>query len=197
MMSVFQLGGHSPGRQRFLTIALLMATLSAAQFAASPANPQPGPRWQDRPDFWHPGWMRRHMWGRKDIGREVRARMQRHWTFMHGSIPSTYEDARSTVKRTKENVQAGGKLYQANCVSCHGKQGLGDGTDGRSLSPSPALLAYLIQRPIAVDGYLLWTISDGGAAFKTDMPAFKDTLPKDDIWKVIAYMRAGFPAVKK
>jgi mono/diheme cytochrome c family protein len=25
------------------------------------------------------------------------------------------------------------------------------------------------------------------------MPAFKDTLARDDIWKIIAYMRAGFP----
>jgi mono/diheme cytochrome c family protein len=25
------------------------------------------------------------------------------------------------------------------------------------------------------------------------MPAFKDVLNRDDIWRIIAYMRAGFP----
>ena len=196
-MSVFQVEQRSGDWRRLVLLALLIAMLTASHFVTNPARAQPGPQAHDRTDFWHPGWMRRHMWGRKDIGREVRARMQRHWTFMHGSIPSAYEDARSTVEPTRQNVQAGGKLYRANCLSCHGKRGLGDGAAGRSLSPSPALLAYLIQRPIAVDGYLMWTISDGGAAFKTAMPAFKETLSKDDIWKVIAYMRAGFPEFEK
>jgi mono/diheme cytochrome c family protein len=25
------------------------------------------------------------------------------------------------------------------------------------------------------------------------MPAFKDTLAREDIWRIITYMRAGFP----
>ena len=75
----------------------------------------------------------------------------------------------------------------------HGKRGLGDGDAPRSLLPSPALLAFMIQRPIAVDEYLLWSIAEGGKQFETEMPAFKDTLNREDIWKIIAYMRAGFP----
>ena len=51
----------------------------------------------------------------------------------------------------------------------------------------------MIQRPMAVDGYMLWSISDGGAAFGTAMPAFKTVLTKDEIWKILNYMRAGFP----
>ena len=51
-------------------------------------------------------------------------------------------------------------------------------------------------RPIAVDEYLMWSISDGGKEFKTDMPAFKDALSKDEIWKIVAYMRSGFPAAE-
>ena len=45
------------------------------------------------------------------------------------------------------------------------------------------------------DEYLLWAISEGGAPFGTDMPAFKDALSRDEIWQIIAYMRAGFPKV--
>lgn len=71
---------------------------------------------------------------------------------------------------------------------------MGDGEAAKALNPSPALLAYMIQMPMSVDEYMLWTISDGGAAFGTDMPAFKDVLSKDEIWKIVTYMRAGFPA---
>lgn len=62
------------------------------------------------------------------------------------------------------------------------------------MNPSPALLAYMIRMPMAVDEYPLWTISEGGTPFETDMPAFKEDLSADDIWRIIAFMRAGFPA---
>jgi hypothetical protein len=73
-------------------------------------------------------------------------------------------------------------------------EGLGDGDAAKSLLPSPALLAFMIQRPVAVDEYLLWSIAEGGKAFDTEMPAFKDTLSREDTWKIIAYMRSGFGA---
>ena len=115
---------------------------------------------------------------------------------MHEGVPRAYESARSTVANTDAVIAAGGKLYAEHCASCHGTSGLGDGAAGKSLTPSPALLAYLIQRPISVDPYLLWSIAEGGKAFETGMPAFKDVLSREEIWKVIAYMRAGFPPNK-
>ena len=78
-------------------------------------------------------------------------------------------------------------------MRCHGEQGLGDGEAGGDLTPSPALLGHLVQQPIAVDQYLLWSISEGGREFGTAMPAFKDKLTQDEIWQIIAYLRAGFP----
>jgi mono/diheme cytochrome c family protein len=52
----------------------------------------------------------------------------------------------------------------------------------------------MIQRPISVDEYLLWSIAEGGKQFDTEMPAFKNILSHEEIWKIIAYMRAGFPS---
>ena len=66
---------------------------------------------------------------------------------------------------------------------------------GLTLYPSPALLSHLVRLPSRVDEYLLWTIAEGGGAFETDMPAFKDVLETEQIWQIITYMRAGFPAV--
>jgi len=46
-----------------------------------------------------------------------------------------------------------------------------------------------------VDAYLLWAISEGGAAFGSRMPAFADRLSREQIWQIVTWMRAGFPAV--
>ena len=159
--------------------------------------------WSSR-DMWMPGGMYRRMWRRMWRRRpgdhpwrgNMSSRMQRHWTFMHGDIPRQYRGVRSTIKVNAANIAAGGKLYQTHCAACHGKAGLGDGEAGKALSPSPALLAHMIQRPVAVDEFLLWSISEGGKQFKTDMPAYKDVLKPQDIWQIVAWMRAGFPAVK-
>ena len=68
-----------------------------------------------------------------------------------------------------------------------------DGDAGLDLVPSPALLARLMDVQGTVDEYLLWTISEGGAPFGTAMPAFKNRLTEDQIWQIVAYLRAGFP----
>lgn len=70
---------------------------------------------------------------------------------------------------------------------------MGHGDAGLALYPSPALLADLVRMPQAVDEYLVWAISDGGAPFGTKMPAFKNALTRDQMWQIIAFMRAGFP----
>jgi len=144
-------------------------------------------------DYWQPDWMVRELWGPGRMPRGMMVRLLRHTTFMQYGVPEAYAGKTSTVARGPETVAAGRKIYQANCASCHGPDGLGNGEAGNALSPSPALLAYMIRRPIAVDEYLLWTISEGGARFDTKMPAFKGVLSGDDIWRVVAYMRAGFP----
>jgi mono/diheme cytochrome c family protein len=96
------------------------------------------------------------------------------------------------VDRTPETIAQGADLYAAHCSRCHGAVGYGDGTEGRSLVPSPALLSFLIRKPIAGDEYLMWTISEGGTVFRTEMPEYKNLLTEEEIWTIIAYMRAGF-----
>ena len=144
-------------------------------------------------DMWDPGWMQRPMWDSRHMGPGQRQRMLRHWTYMNQGVPAEYRRQTSTVAPTEATIREGAMLYAQNCASCHGSTGLGDGEAGRALNPSPALLAYLIRMPMTFDEYLLWTIAEGGKPVGTDMPAFKDALTKEEIWKVIAFMRAGFP----
>ena len=144
-------------------------------------------------DFWQPLWMQRELWGPGKIPPGMRARLLRHTTYMQYGVQKEYQGARSTVGSTSEVTAAGGELYAQHCASCHGKNGLGDGDVSASLVPSPALLAFMVQKPSSVDEYLLWSISEGGKDFDTNMPAFRNVLSRDDIWKIVAYMRAGFP----
>jgi mono/diheme cytochrome c family protein len=119
--------------------------------------------------------------------------MVRHWTFMHKGVPPECRGQTSPIALTEESTREGALLYADNCASCHGLTGQGDGEAGRALNPSPALLSHMIRMPMAVDEYLLWTVSEGGEVLGTDMPAFKDVLTPEEIWQVIAFMRAGFP----
>lgn len=148
-------------------------------------------------DYWQPDWMVRELWGPGKIPKGMMIRMLRHSVFMQYGVPPEYEGAKSTVATGPDTIAAGGELYAKNCAACHGADGMGGGDASQAVSPSPALLAYMIRRPISVDEYLLWSIADGGKPFESDMPAFKDKLSRDDIWRVIAYMRAGFVQVEK
>jgi mono/diheme cytochrome c family protein len=176
-------------------VGFVLVSLAAALNVLPPiASAQPSQGQMPGWDMWDPGWMRRPMWDPGHMGPMQQQRMLRHWTFMHQGVSAEYRGQTSTVAPTEATIHEGATLYAQHCASCHGPTGLGDGEAGRALNPSPALLAYMINMPMAVDEYLLWTISEGGKPLGTDMPAFKDNLTEEEIWKIIAFMRAGFPS---
>jgi mono/diheme cytochrome c family protein len=146
-----------------------------------------------RRDPWMPEWMMREPGAPGPMSPTMMARMLRHAEFLNFGVPAAYEGASSTVKPDERTIAEGHALYRANCAQCHGANGLGDGEEGRALSPSPAVLAFMITRPISVDPYLLWSVSEGGAQFGSEMPAFKSKLSREEIWKIVAFMRSGFP----
>src|SRR5581483_6656253 len=160
---------HSAAAGLIEPVLCLMIVIGAAQSGVRPAA-------ERGVDYWQPLWMQRELWGPGTMPPGMRARLLRHYTFMHFGVQKEYQGAKSTVGGSKEAIEAGARLYAERCASCHCKSGLGDGAGPRSLLPSPALLAFMVQRPIAVDEYLLWSIAEGGRQFDTEMPAFKDTL---------------------
>jgi mono/diheme cytochrome c family protein len=132
-------------------------------------------------------------WSLRNLDPEQQQRMLRFSTFVNGDIPHQYSAAENTVGYTVRAIAEGGPLYHAHCQKCHGVMGLGNGDLAYSLKPSPALLAYMVQQPVAVDQYLLWSIAEGGKQFGTAMPAFKNRLSQEQIFQIVAYLRAGFP----
>ena len=147
-------------------------------------------------DMWGPGPTRPDVWQSKPLDQGLRERLTRHEAFLRDGVPAAYRGAQNPLTRTPDTVLRGGAIYADRCAACHDAAGMGHGDAGQALYPSPALLADLIRMPQAVDEYLLWAIAEGGAPFRTKMPAFKDQLTREQIWQVITYMRAGFPAPK-
>jgi mono/diheme cytochrome c family protein len=136
------------------------------------------------------GWGRRGQGcGASGCGGGMRGSMLRHREAMMDGIPSEYAQAQNPLPPTRDVIAAGATLYQANCASCHGSAGTGSGPAGAGLSPPPANLSWAVRRPIATDGYLMWAISDGGAALGTGMPPFAGALSKQDRWRIIRYLR--------
>jgi putative copper export protein/mono/diheme cytochrome c family protein len=85
----------------------------------------------------------------------------------------------------------GGKLFAANCTSCHGADGQGDGPAAQSLPIRPADLTaeHLWAHS---DGEMYWYISHGFEAPQggITMPGFVGSLSSEGRWDLIDYLRA-------
>lgn len=115
--------------------------------------------------------------------------MLRHRFAMHNGIPDRYASKSNPLPGTAANHAAGAELYQQVCASCHGPNGRGDGPAGAQLDPPPADIAGLGSMPMASDGYLYWTIAEGGAPVGSSMPRFGSSLSEQQTWQLILYLR--------
>ena len=122
--------------------------------------------------------------------------MARHNYVMQNGIPEPFRGAASPLETTAAAIGAGIAIYAEQCGSCHGPNGRGDGEAGKELDPPPSNLVDMLAMPMMKDDFFLWTIMECGERLKTDMPTFKEVLTPTEVWQVIAYMRAGFPAMK-
>lgn len=115
--------------------------------------------------------------------------MRRHHIAMMNGLDPKYATKANPLTANPQILKSGRKLFEQQCARCHGVNGFGDGPDGTNLNPRPANIAAASRMPMASDGYLFWTISEGGAPVGSAMPPFKQTLKEDEIWKIITYLR--------
>jgi mono/diheme cytochrome c family protein len=83
------------------------------------------------------------------------------------------------------SVDAGYRLYQANCAACHGVDGTGGGPlAGTTSVIPPSLKAHLTQH---TDGDLFYWISNG---LPGGMPAWAAKLSETDRWNLVNFLRS-------
>mgnify|MGYP003573136899 FL=1 len=111
--------------------------------------------------------------------------MARH----HATIPAEYSGQKNPIPASEASISRGAEIYEDDCATCHGDEGMGDGPGGESLDPAPAPLSHTGR--MLADDYLFWRISEGGAKepFNSAMPAWKKNLDEDERWDVINYLR--------
>jgi mono/diheme cytochrome c family protein len=119
--------------------------------------------------------------------------VRKQQVIMHG-VPAPYASMRDPLPDTRAKLDRGRAIFDRHCAACHGWTGQGTGPESFAQVPAPADLEWLAGKPKGrADPYMYWTIAEGGRQFESEMPAYKGTLSRRDMWSVIAYVRAGLP----
>ena len=102
---------------------------------------------------------------------------------------------KNPVKATPESIASGKKIYDAQCTSCHGETGKGDGKMAASITgEKPADLSDATWKHGSSDGEIYTLIRDGSKG--TGMRGFATKLKTDDLWNVVNYLRTLGPKPK-
>ncbi len=98
--------------------------------------------------------------------------------------PEAAKKKKSSIKANEVSIAEGKKVYKSNCLSCHGKEGKGDGPKSEELS---VIVTDMTTAKVQAqtDGELFWKINEG----RKPMPSYKRTLTVDQHWEVINYIR--------
>lgn len=109
---------------------------------------------------------------------------ERHLPSIVRAYPTTY--ARPPIRYTVTSVARGSALYEANCATCHGPEGHGDGFAAAALVTKRADLAseHVLDHR---DGDLYWWITHGIA--DTPMPAFGAALDERSRWDLVNFVK--------
>src|SRR5712691_7138878 len=112
----------------------------------------------------------------------------------HPPVPADYQRAHvPAFAWTNERMLARGKtIHLERCAVCHGEGGDGKGPAFAGLAVKPPDLRNIAMVNEMRGNYWYWRVSEGGAVDPfvskgSVMPAWKEVLPVEDRWAVIAY----------
>jgi len=123
----------------------------------------------------------------------------------HPTIPFAYEKLTNPFRNADGTVdpaiiEEGRVLFQINCRPCHGTAADGQGPMAAGFRLKPANFRSEDTIATVIEAYAFWRIKEGGIGLPAEgspwdsaMPAWKDELTDDQIWKIISaeYDTAG------
>ena len=100
------------------------------------------------------------------------------------------EDAavKNPVAADEASIAAGKTLFAANCGSCHGAEGRGDGIMGENMRVKPANLTDAARKHGETDGEWFAAIKNGITS--AGMPAAGPKLTDRQIWEVVNFLNS-------
>ena len=101
---------------------------------------------------------------------------------------------RNPTPATPASIANGQKVFQKNCVFCHGDTGKGDGMQGEDMDPPPADLTDHEWEHGSTDGEI-YTVIRGGTTH--GMKAFGSKLTAGQIWDLVNFLRSIGPKPAK
>lgn len=104
------------------------------------------------------------------------------------------DTAKTAKKVRKLDMASGKKVYETNCVLCHGASGKGDGAGAAALNPKPRNFTDTARVASEPMEKLRKAIAKGGASvgYSPLMPAWKGILKDDQIDDVLGYILKTF-----
>jgi mono/diheme cytochrome c family protein len=98
------------------------------------------------------------------------------------AAPARASAKKNPVAADAASTSRGKTVYTAECFTCHGASGRGDGPQAAQLEKNPGNLTNLQGQS---DGALFWKISEG----KKPMPTFSTKLSEQQRWDVVNYIK--------
>lgn len=102
-------------------------------------------------------------------------------------IPPNAASETSPVASTDAAIAKGKDLYKSKCQRCHGPGGKGDGPEADP-DHRPEDLTDPARAARNPDGVMFYKVWNGRK--KPKMPAYSMELSRDEVWTVVAYVKA-------
>ena len=106
------------------------------------------------------------------------------WAQGKWEAPPEAKTLKSPVAKSDKVLAQAKKLFETNCVPCHGTKGLGDGIAAGGLPVKPANWTSPATQSMT-DGEIFWKISNGRGA----MPPWKSSISENDRWAFVHFIR--------